>query len=149
MKLVLIQDVPHLGRKHDMVDVKPGYGRNFLLPRSLATFATPALVAQSQKMQAKRLESRKKMQEQAKELAQKIKNVQLTFARRVTSKGTLYGSVGASEIAKDLAKEISCSLDSEAIRMSTPIRKLGEHKVTIHLADDVEALIHLKVIKQA
>lgn len=89
------------------------------------------------------------MRGQAKELAQKIKNVVLTFSRRVTGKGSLYGSVGASEIAKELAKQVDCPIDSEAIILNQPIKKIGEHKVTIHLADEVEAMLHLKVTKQA
>lgn len=149
MKLVLFQDVPHLGKKHDLVEVKDGYGRNFLLPRGLATFATQGLVAEAEKIKEKRLKQREQMRGQAKELAQKIKNVVLTFSRRVTGKGALYGSVGSSEIAKELAKEIKCPIDSEAIVLSSPIKKLGEHKVTIHLAEEVEALLHLKVTKQA
>ena len=149
MKLVLLQDVPHLGKKHDIVDVKPGYGRNFLLPRGLATFATAGLIAEAEKIKEKRIKQRTQMRSQAKELAQKIKNVVLTFSRRVTGKGALYGSVGASEIAKELAKEIKCPIDSDAIVLSNPIKKIGEHKVTIQLAEEVEALLHLKVTKQA
>lgn len=149
MKLVLIKDVTHLGRKHDIVDVKSGYGRNFLLPRSLATFATPGLVAQAQKMQEKRVQRRQTMKDQAKELAQKIKNVMLTFSHRVTAKGSLYGAVGASEIAKELAQKIDCPIDSDAIHISSPIKKLGEHRVVVRLAEDVEAVLHLKVTKQA
>lgn len=149
MKLVLIQDVTHLGRKHDIVDVKSGYGRNFLLPRGLATFATPGLVAQAQMMREKRVKQREQMQSQAKELAQKVKNVVLTFSRRITGKGALYGSVTNSEIAQALAKELSCSIDSEAIHINAPIKKIGEHKVTLQLAEDVKAVLHLKVVKLA
>lgn len=149
MKLVLIKDVTHLGRENDIVEVKSGYGRNFLLPRGLATFATPGIVAQAQKMQEKRVLRRQNMKEKAKELAQKIKNVVLTFNHRVTSKGTLYGTVSASEIAKELAKQIDFAIDGGAIHINSPIKKLGEHKVTVHLAEDVESVLHLKVTKQA
>lgn len=149
MKIVLIQDVQHLGRKHDIVDVKPGFGRNFLLPRGLATFATPGIVAQAEQVKERRIKQREQMQSQAKELAQKIKNVVLTFARRVTGKGSLYGSVSNSEIAQALAKEIKCPIDSEAIKVSTPIKKIGEHRVTLQLTEDVSAILHLKIVKQA
>ncbi len=149
MKLVLIQDVQHLGRKHDIVDVKPGFGRNYLLPQGLATFATPGVLAQAEKTAERRTKQRQQMQAQAKELAQKIKNVVLTFSRRVTGKGALYGSVSNSEIAKALAKEIDCPIDSEAIQVGSPIKKLGEHRVTLQLTEDVSAILHLKVVKQA
>ncbi len=148
MKLVLIRDVPTLGKKHDIVDVRRGYGRNFLLPNGLATLATEGAIAQLDSIRQKREERRTTMKAQAKELAQKIKNVTLTFEERVTNKGVLYGSIGAHEIADALSKVIDFKIDSDHINVN-PIRNLGEHRATVRLNEDIEAVIHITIKKRA
>ncbi len=149
MKLVLIRDVPTLGKKHDIVDVRRGYGRNFLLPNGLATLATAGSVAQLELIKQKREDRRTKMQAQAKELAQKIKAIPLTFEERVTNKGILYGSVGAHEIADALSKAIDFRIDSDDIALASPLRTLGEHRASIRLNEDTQAVVHITIKKRA
>lgn len=148
MKLVLTRDVPTLGKKHDIVDVRRGYGRNFLLPNGLATLATEGAVAQLEIIKKKREDRRTKMQAQAKELAQKIKNTPLTFEERVTNKGVLYGSVGAHEVADALSKAIDFKIDSEDIEMKEALRTLGDHRVSVKLNEDTQAIVHITIKKR-
>ncbi len=149
MKLVLNRDVPSLGKKHDIVDVRRGYGRNFLLPNGLATLATEGAVAQVETLKKKREERRTKMQAQAKQLAQKIKETPLTFEERVTNKGVLYGSVGAHEIADALSKAIDFKIDSEDIVIKEPLRTLGDHRVSVKLNEDTQAVVHITIKKRS
>ncbi|MBP7057682.1 50S ribosomal protein L9 [Candidatus Gracilibacteria bacterium] len=147
MKLVLNRDVSKLGKKHDVVDVRRGYGRNFLLPQGMATLATPAMVKRSEVLGKKREERKTQMQAQAKELAQKIKNVKLTFEERVTSKGALYGSIDENVIATELSKQIEFTIDPEAIIVGAAIRTLGAHRVNVRLNQDIDAVLHISVKK--
>ncbi len=149
MKLVLNRDVPSLGKKHDIVDVRRGYGRNFLLPNGLAALATEGAVAQVETIKKKREERRTKMQAQAKELAQKIKGTPLTFEERVTNKGVLYGSVGAHEIADALSKAIDFKIDSEDVVIKEALRTLGDHRVSVKLNEDTQAVVHITIKKRS
>lgn len=148
MKLVLTQDVQHVGKKHDLVQVKRGYGRNFLLPRGLATIATPGLIAQVQVVQAKKDERKQKMTLQSKELAQKIKDIELVFDAKVTKKGALFGSVSRHDIMMALAKKIDFKIDPDALLLETPIKTLGKHRIKVQLSPEVEAILHL-IVKKA
>lgn len=149
MKLVLVRDVPTLGKKHDIVDVRRGYGRNFLLPNGLASLATAGAVAQLEMIRKKRDERRAQMKAQAKELAQKIKNVSLTFEERVTNKGVLYGSIGTHEIAEALSKSIEFKIDSDDIVLEKALRTLGDHRATVKLNEDIQAVLHITIKKSA
>ncbi len=149
MKLVLTQDVPHVGKKHDLVTVKRGYGRNFLLPKGFATIATPGLVAQVKIIQTKRDERKQKMIAQGKELAQKIKDIELVFEAKVTKKGTLFGSISRHDIMMELAKKIDFKVDPEAIILDAPIKTIGKHRLKVQLGPDVEAVLHMVVKKPA
>lgn len=149
MKLVLTQDVQHVGKKHDLVEVKRGYGRNYLLPRGLATIATPGLVAQIKVVQSKRDERKQKMTAQAKELAQRIKDVELVFDAKVTKKGALFGSISRSDIVAELAKKIDFKVDPEAILMDAPIKVIGKHRLKVQLSPEVDAVLLVNVKKKA
>ncbi|OGC82583.1 MAG: 50S ribosomal protein L9 [Candidatus Abawacabacteria bacterium RBG_16_42_10] len=149
MKLVLTQDVQHVGKKHDVVVVKRGHGRNFLLPRGLATIATPGLLAQAQIIQTKKEERKQKMTAKAKELAQKIKDLELVFEAKVTKKGPLFGSISRHDVMMKLAKEIEFKIDPDALILEAPIKTLGKHRIKVQLSSEVEAILHLVVKKQA
>ncbi len=148
MKLVLTQDVQHVGKKHDLVEVKRGHGRNFLLPRGLATIATPGLVTQSKVIQTKRDERKQKMVAQAKELAQKIKDLELAFDAKVTKKGALFGSISRHDVMMELAKKIDFKIDPDALILEAPIKAIGKHRIKVQLSPEVETILHIVVKKK-
>jgi large subunit ribosomal protein L9 len=104
MEIILKEDIVNLGYKNDIVTVKSGYGRNYLIPTGKAVIATPSakkMLAEELKQRAHKLE---KIKNDAQELAAKLQGVSLTIATKVSSTGTIFGSVGNIQIAEELAK---------------------------------------------
>jgi large subunit ribosomal protein L9 len=139
MEILLKQDVENLGSAGDIVKVKPGYARNYLIPRGLAMPATPGLRKQAE--QIKQAAERRRLRElkTAQDLADRISQVTLTFKAKAGESGRLYGSITSSAIAEALAEELGTEIDRRRIRMDQPLRELGEHLITIHLAQGVDA----------
>ena len=147
MEIILRQAVENLGKPGDVVTVKNGYARNFLLPRGFAYEATPG--------NRKRIEQERQRLEQAEEqrrgaaseLATKLEQVSLTFSARVGDEGKLFGSVTASDIAHQLEAQ-GFSIEKRQIELHEPIRALGVYRVQIRLHADVHPEIKVWVIKQ-
>ncbi|MFH1012742.1 MAG: 50S ribosomal protein L9 [Candidatus Peregrinibacteria bacterium] len=108
--------------------------------------ATPALVLKAQKIQEERVKKMAEVVANAKELAQQLKEVTLTFKQKVKGE-KLYGSIGAKDIAAALLSAQKLEIDKDKIKISAPIKTLGDHKVTLHLAEGVDAT--LKVVVEA
>jgi large subunit ribosomal protein L9 len=144
MRVILLEPVPNQGEAGDIIDVAPGYARNYLFPRELAIAATPGAVKQvrmEQKAQARR---DARMAKQAKELSQQIEELTLTFEAKAGPTGRLYGSVTTSDIADALAKEIDEKIDRRKIT-SDPLREIGEHTVPVQVSSDITAELHVVV----
>ena len=139
MEILLKQDVENLGSAGDIVNVKPGYARNYLIPRGLAMPATPGLRKQAE--QIKQAAERRRLRElkTAQDLADRINQVVLTFKAKAGESGRLYGSITSAAIAEALAQEVNAEIDRRRIRLDQPLRELGEHLITIHLAQGVDA----------
>lgn len=146
MQVILKQDVEKLGLAGDIVDVKPGYGRNFLLPRGLAILATPgarkAVEAQLQRI----LDQRKLNLDQAHQTAAKLEGTTVTIAAKAGEQGRIFGSVTNVQIAEAL-KEKGLDIDRRKIQISEDVRQLGEHKAQITLHEDVKAELTFWVVK--
>jgi len=144
MKVILKTRVPNLGLEWDIVSVKDGYARNFLLPRRLADIATPALIESAERKVAERMKKMEELVANAKETAQKIGKIQLVFKKKAKGE-KLYGSITEKEIQEMLAKEHKLEVSKDAIRIKEHIKELGDHKVTIHLTDGVDASLKITV----
>ena len=146
-KLLLIEDVEDLGRSGDLVSVKPGYARNFLLPRGVAVIADKGTL----RMQARLKEEREKQaiidRQEAEKVASGINDVVLTKVVKVDQEGHMYGSVSAHDVA-DLLQAQNVVLEKRAISLKHPIKETGVHKITIKLKEGVTATITLKVISE-
>ncbi len=145
MEILLKQDVENLGSAGDIVNVKPGYARNYLIPRGLAMPATPGLRKQAN--QIKQAAERRRLRElkTAQDLADRISQVTLHFKAKAGESGRLYGSITSAAIAEALADELGTEVDRRRIRMDHPLRELGEHAITIHLAQGVDATFQVVV----
>lgn len=146
MKLILRADVDSLGRLGDIVTVKPGYGRNFLIPQGLAM---PASVANQKQfdLEHKKLQAKAdSLKAAAEELAAKIAAAPVTIEVRVGEGDKLYGAVTATNIGDALA-EAGVDVDRRKIVMSEPIRSLGEYDIEIKLHPDVRGELKLTVAK--
>ena len=147
MEIILRQAVENLGHPGDVVAVKNGYARNYLLPRGFAFEATPGnlkrIAAERSRLEAAENERR----ESAGELAKRLEEVQLTFSARVGEEGKLFGSVTSADIAEQLATQ-GFHIEKRLIDLHDPIKALGVYRVPVKLHADVKPEIRVWVIKQ-
>lgn len=145
MEVILVSEVPKLGQAGDIVRVKPGYARNYLIPQGLAMLATRGRRKELEHKQ-RMIEDRERKQIQAYEArARALSEVELEFARRSGEDGKLFGSVTRAEIAEGIEAR-GFEIDRRKIELSEPIKDLGEHEVEISLHREVKAQLKVKVI---
>lgn len=147
MEIILKEDVANLGYKNDIVNVKSGYGRNYLIPSGKAVIATPAakkMLAEELKQRAHKLE---KMKAEAEAVAEKLKDVALTIATKVSATGTIYGSVSNIQIADELEK-LGFNVDRKQISLKEAVKEVGDYVATVKLFKEVEATIPFKVVAE-
>ena len=148
MEVILLEQVNKLGALGEQVTVKPGYGRNFLIPSGKAALATPE---NREKFEARRAELEQAQADAlsaAKAQAEKIDGLALTLRRKVSSGGKLFGSVGASDIV-EAAAAAGATLSRQAIKLEDgPFKQVGEYEVEVHLRADVDAVIKLAIVSE-
>ena len=148
MKVILRADVENLGRLGDLVEVKPGYGRNYLLPHGLAMLATPSNLKVFE-LERKKLQVLVEGQRQdAASLADKLNAAHVVISMRVGENDKLYGSVTTSLIAESLLEQFSIEIDRRRILLDSPIRLLGEYAIRIRLHADVTAELPVTVASE-
>ena len=143
--LVLLDDVAKLGLAGDEVVVKAGYARNYLLPRGLAAKATPGILRLVESRKAIIAERRAKELADAKALAEKIGQVQISISMQAAEDGQLFGSVTARMIADELAKQ-GYAVEHTQVKMD-PIKNLGDFDVEVRLHADVAATVKVWVVR--
>jgi large subunit ribosomal protein L9 len=147
MEIILRQAVESLGHPGDVVTVKNGYARNFLLPRGFAFEATPGNLKRINAERSRLEAAENDRRGTASELAKKLEEVQLTFSARVGEEGKLFGSVTSSDIAEQLAAQ-GFNIEKRLIDLHDPIKALGVYRVPVKLHADVKPEIRVWVIKQ-
>lgn len=148
MKVILLSDQRHLGKRGEVVDVKPGYGRNYLLPQALALEATHANLTSFEQQRAK-FDARHAQERAAAEVvAARMNDLRLEIPKRVGETDTLYGSVTATEVAELLERK-GFLTDRRRIDLEGGIKTLGEHKVRIELHPEVVAEVTVTVVREA
>jgi large subunit ribosomal protein L9 len=147
IKVLLMTDVENLGRVGDVVEVKGGFARNYLLPKGLAAAPSPLAVKAAQK-ERERLETERQARIAAlKEVAGRMAGTAITIAAAANPDGHLYGSVSARDIVAKLAEVGYPDLQPSQVRMEHSLRQVGEHAVVMHLGEDVDAEIKVTVVK--
>lgn len=147
MKIILKEDIANLGYKDDVVEVKSGYGRNYLIPTGKAVIATESalkILAENQKQRAHKLA---KIKADAEELAAKLKDVTLTIGAKTSSTGTIFGSVNNIQIAEELAK-LGYEVDRKIIYIKESVKEVGEYKATIKLHKEVSVEVPFTVVSE-
>lgn len=145
MKVILTKDVKNLGKEGDLVEVKDGYGRNYLIPRGSAEEATKenVRILKRRKKQEARLAEDKK--EDALEYAENLKNVNVVIKIKAGEKGKLFGSVNSKDIAESLEKDHKIKIDRRKIELEDTLKNTGEHMVNIKLHPEVKAQIKVTI----
>ena len=148
MEIILLQKVANLGNIGDRVKVKPGYGRNFLLPEGKATLATPENI---KKFEARRAELEKAEREElggAQARAAKLEGFRLTLTAKAGSEGKLFGSIGTADVTEAVRKA-GHSIERSEVRLPHgPIRQAGEHVVQLHLHTDVTVDLPVTIVAE-
>lgn len=147
MQIVLTEDVAHVGKQGDLVEVKPGFGRNYLLPRGLATIPTPHNLRLLDRYKQRVQQAREARVADLKVLAEQIQRLQVTIEANANEEGHLYGSVGAPEIVKAL-KSHNLTVEPEMVRLEGPIKECALYAVKLNLGYDIESEVKVLVIRQ-
>ena len=148
MQVILIEDVANLGSIDEVVTVKDGYGRNFLIPQKKAVIASASalkILAENTKQRAHKLE---KIKEDARSLAEKLEGISLVISAKTSSTGTVFGSVNNIRIAEELAKQ-GIAVERKQILIEEPIKEVGNYSVTVKLHKEVSIEIPIEVISEA
>ena len=148
MKLILREDVYNLGKGGELVEVKPGYGRNFLIPRGLAVLANPKNIREVEHQKAVAAAKAAKLKASAEAIAKRLSETPLSFKRKVGEQDKLYGSVTAMDLAEALAGR-GVQIDRRAIDLSEPLKTLGDFEVGVKLHSDVVGKVKVKVEAEA
>jgi len=144
MQVVFIKDIAKIARKGDVKNVKDGYFQNYLLPRKLASLATPAMVRFAEEMKKKQVLEKEKLKEQAEEVKAKLDGKKISF--KMKSKGDkLYGSIKEKDLAEIIEKDFNLKLGKDSIKLSENIKVAGSYEIRVKLSDTVEAKILLEV----
>jgi large subunit ribosomal protein L9 len=147
MQLVLTEDVTHLGKQGDVVEVKPGYGRNYLLPRGMATVPTPHNLRLLDRYKIRVKQAREARIADLKALAEQIaKMAGITIEANANEEGHLYGSVGAPEISKGL-KTKGMLIEVDMVRLEGLIKETGLYAVKLNLGYEIETEVKVAVVK--
>jgi large subunit ribosomal protein L9 len=146
---ILLKDHEQLGERGDVIDVSPGYLRNFLVPRKLAQPATAGAIAESQRRREAAERAAAQAAERAEETAALLRKTVLTISHQAGDDGRLFGSVTQQEIADAIRQARGVKLDKRAVRLDEPIRTTGTHMVTVEVNDGVTAEIKTIVTPQA
>ena len=144
-QIILTEKVEHLGAEADVVKVKSGYARNFLIPQGKALEVTPATMKRLNLLKAKRAEREAKELNESEDLARRINKLKITLELETGEQGKAFGSITAADIAARLKSELGKEIDRHRIQLDGPIKESGAHEVPIKLHADVVAKLTLNV----
>ena len=147
MKIILKEDITNLGYKDDVVEVKNGYGRNYLIPQGKAVIATPSalkVLAENQRQRAHKLA---KIKADAEALAASLEGVTFTIATKVSATGTIFGSVNTIQVAEALEK-LGHNIDRKVIVLKDTIKEVGNYTATIKLHKEVSVELPFEVVAE-
>jgi len=146
MKVILTEDIPKLGKMGDLIQIKDGYARNYLIPRNLAVPANPQNIKALEHQKTLLKQKQNRIKREAEKLAQKIEKVSCTISKPAGEEDKLFGSVTSLDIEKSL-KEEGIKIDRKKILLEEPIKTLGIYKVPIKLHPEVTANLKVWVVK--
>ena len=148
MQVILRQDVEKVGLRGEVVDVAPGFARNFLLPRKLAETATPSKVAELRKHEEKRAKHEAQSFEQAQEIAARLEGTELRFDVPAGETGTLFGSVTATDVAEAAWRDLKVRVDRRKLDLPESIKRIGRYQIPVELFADVTATLRIAVVPE-
>lgn len=147
MKIILKEDIQNLGYKDDIVEVKDGYGRNYLIPQGKAIIANPSNLRQLEENQRQRAHKLAKIKADAEAVAASLTDVSLTIGAKASATGTIFGSVNSIQIAEALEK-LGHNIDRKIIVLKEPVKELGKYTAKVNLHKEVSVEIPFEVVAE-
>jgi large subunit ribosomal protein L9 len=145
MEIILKQDIANLGVRNDIVTVKDGYARNYLIPQGYAIAATPSTKKMYEEIARQRAHKEEKLKQEAEEQAKKLEDISIVIGAKTSSKGKIFGSVNTIQIAEELKKQ-GIEVDRKSILIKEePIKEVGKYTATVYLHRDVSIDIDFEV----
>lgn len=148
MQVILINDVEKLGYKHDVVEVKPGYGRNYLIPKGLAKIANKSNMAELDEIKRQEAEKEAARKAEYVEMARKMEGVVLKIGAKAGQSGKIFGSVTNVQIAAALKDQLDLDVERRKIEIAEEVKDLGTYQATINLHVEVQPSISFEVIAE-
>jgi len=148
MKVILQREVDKLGTPGQVVDVKDGYARNFLIPRGLASPASKGGVRHAERLRKAHDTRVQKSLTEAREIEGKLTAGPIRMKAKAGQEGKIFGSITVAELAVELSRTAETEIDRKRVRLDEPIRSLGTHEVTVHLHPEVDAVVTVEVVPQ-
>lgn len=149
VKVILKEDMDNLGESGEVVDVKPGYARNYLLPQGLAYEASDANIRRLEEEKQRAEERAKRDYLEARRRASQLDDASLTFLARASDEGKLFGSVTSADVAERLNElELDFEVDRRWVQLEEPLKELGAYRVAIRLHADVETEVEVKIDRE-
>lgn len=148
MEIILQEDIDKLGHRGDVVTVKPGYARNYLLPRKLALEATPGNMKALERIRTSLAKKTATELDAAQKQAALLNGVSLRFTRKTGENDQLFGSVTSSDVAEALAAQ-NFKVDKRQVQLAEPLRALGEYQVTVKVFREITAALKITIEKEA
>lgn len=145
MKIILNEEVVGLGEPGKIVDVAPGYARNYLVPRKLAVYANPTNVREMEHHKRRLDRKRQRLMDAARTVAEKLNGQVITMDVRAGQGGKLYGSVTTVDIAEAIKAQYDITVDRRKLHLREPIRTLGDHEVTVNFMSEANAVVKVSV----
>jgi len=149
MKVILKQDIKKVGKIGDVVEVSDGFARNFLIPQGKAISYTKGNFKQIEYLKKKEIDKKEKELNEARELAEKLKNISLEIKVKAGEKDKLFGSVTSKDISDILSNEYNIELDRKKIDLKDPLKKLGVYNISVNLYKDVVSQIKVNLISDS
>ena len=148
MKVILTQDVKKIGKKGEIINASDGYAKNFLFPKKLAV---PADTQNLNELKAKQASEKHKKEietEEAKKIAEQIKQIKITIKAKIGENQKLFGSITSKEIAEQIEKELKIKIDKKKITLKDPIKTIGEYPIEIKLYEGVTLKTTVQIIPE-
>jgi large subunit ribosomal protein L9 len=146
VKVVFLEDVAGTAKIGDIKDVKPGFARNYLLPRRLAAAATPSIVKSAEQRAIKETRLQDARDSEARAIGDRLEAKTFTITARAGASGKLFGSVGTADIAEQVAAALKQEFDRHNVQLADPIKDLGDYQVPVKLTKNVVATLNVSVV---
>ncbi len=145
MRIILLEDVPKLGKRGDVVGVKDGYARNYLIPKGLAVKATEGEISKLREEILRRKEREERKKKALLEIREAIDGKEVILKAKAGSKGKLFGSITSNALADAISSSLGVDIDKKSVELDSPIKEIGEYVVKVKLGMGIEAEVRVKV----